>query len=187
MTELVPVDECIWLAEGDTVSFYGFPYPTRMVVVQLPRRQVWVWSPIGLTANLRAEIDALVRDKPGQFKGGMFTPSDGRAEPFKAVPAIARALQRRSGLVRENCAVRTLGKGDCVGELAYISEGEHTATVTAQNNVLAIKLDVPISNWGSIPVQMRFNSAFQKTLARRLATTTRELGKFVKDAARQTA
>jgi len=55
-----------------------------------------------------AEVDALVKDKPGQWRGGMFTPSDGRAEPFKAVPALARALRKHGGRVRENCAVRAL-------------------------------------------------------------------------------
>jgi glycine/D-amino acid oxidase-like deaminating enzyme len=54
------------------------------------------------------EVDALVDTPPGQFVGGLFTPSDGRAEPFKAVPGIARAVQRRGGIVREACAVRAL-------------------------------------------------------------------------------
>jgi glycine/D-amino acid oxidase-like deaminating enzyme len=54
------------------------------------------------------EVDALIKDKPGQWRGGMFTASDGRAEPFKAVPALAKLLQRSGGLVRENCAVRSI-------------------------------------------------------------------------------
>lgn len=54
------------------------------------------------------EVDDLVRDKPGQWKGAMFTPSDGRAEPFKAVPALARSLRRHAGLIRESCAVRSV-------------------------------------------------------------------------------
>lgn len=54
------------------------------------------------------EVDDLVKDKPGQWKGGMYTPSDGRAEPFKAVPALARALRNAGVLVRENCAVRSV-------------------------------------------------------------------------------
>jgi len=54
------------------------------------------------------EIDALIKDKPGQWKGGMFTASDGRAEPFKAVPALAQALRNRGGLIREGCAVRSV-------------------------------------------------------------------------------
>jgi glycine/D-amino acid oxidase-like deaminating enzyme len=42
------------------------------------------------------------------FVGGMVTPTDCRAEPFLAVPAIARGVQKRGGLIRENCAVRTI-------------------------------------------------------------------------------
>ncbi len=87
----------------------------------------------------------------------------------------------------DDCMVCTLMKGDCVGELAYISDDTHTATVVARNNVLAIKIAIPISKWASIPVQMRFNGAFQKTLVNRLARTTRELGQFIKEAARQPA
>lgn len=55
-----------------------------------------------------AEVDALVGDKPDQWRGGLYTASDGRAEPFKAVPALARALQQRGGRIREACAVRSL-------------------------------------------------------------------------------
>ena len=87
----------------------------------------------------------------------------------------------------DGCMVCTLSQGECVGELAYFSDGAHTATVVARNNVSAMKFEIPISKWGSIPVQMRFNSAFQKTLVERLERTTRELGKFIKEAARQSA
>lgn len=87
----------------------------------------------------------------------------------------------------DGCMVCTLSQGECVGELAYFSDEAHTATVVARNNVSAMKFAIPISKWGSIPVQMRFNSAFQKTLVERLERTTRELGKFIKEAARQSA
>ena len=45
---------------------------------------------------------------PGNWVGGLITTSDGRGEPFVAVPALARAAQREGALVVENCAVRTL-------------------------------------------------------------------------------
>lgn len=61
MNRLVPIGENIWLVEGDVVSFYGFAYPTRMVVVRLGNGLVWVWSPIGLSANLRSEVDEIGR------------------------------------------------------------------------------------------------------------------------------
>ena len=50
-----------------------------------------------------------------------------------------------------------------------------------------MKFAIPISNWGSIPVQMRFNGAVQKLLVERLERTTRELGKFIGKAAQQPA
>lgn len=61
MSILQPIGESIWLADGELVNFYGFPYPTRSVLVQLKNGLLWVWSPIGLTNNLRAEIDAIGR------------------------------------------------------------------------------------------------------------------------------
>ncbi len=56
---LASIDDTIWVAEGGTVSFYGFPYPTRSVVVRLPADALWIWSPIALTPELRREIEAL--------------------------------------------------------------------------------------------------------------------------------
>ena len=49
----------IWTVEGPVVSFLGFPYPTRMAVIRLSDRTVFVWSPIPLSASLRTEVDAL--------------------------------------------------------------------------------------------------------------------------------
>lgn len=49
----------IYLAEGPTVSFAGFPYPTRMVVVRLTQGELWVWSPIALTKELVEEVQTI--------------------------------------------------------------------------------------------------------------------------------
>lgn len=56
---LIEIAEGIWLAEGEIVSFYGFAYPTRSVIVRLDDGGLWVWSPIGLDPPLRTELDAL--------------------------------------------------------------------------------------------------------------------------------
>jgi glycine/D-amino acid oxidase-like deaminating enzyme len=56
----------------------------------------------------KSEVGSLIRTSTDQWLGGMVTPSDARAEPFKAVPAIARGVQARGGMVREACAVRAL-------------------------------------------------------------------------------
>ncbi len=49
----------IWMADGSPVSFFGFAYPTRMVVVRLSGEKLWIWSPIALTNGLIREIEAL--------------------------------------------------------------------------------------------------------------------------------
>jgi hypothetical protein len=51
--------EKLWIAEGEIVSFFGVPYPTRSVIVRLESGDLWVWSPVELTAALRAEVDRL--------------------------------------------------------------------------------------------------------------------------------
>jgi Domain of unknown function (DUF4336) len=61
MSRLENVDGALWLAEGEIVSFYGFPYPTRGAIARLADGRLWVWSPIRLDAELRGEIDRLGR------------------------------------------------------------------------------------------------------------------------------
>jgi glycine/D-amino acid oxidase-like deaminating enzyme len=55
--------------------------------------------------------EEVARDYPnikGNWLGGMITPTDGKGEPFVAVPALARAAQRNGAAIAETCAVRTL-------------------------------------------------------------------------------
>jgi glycine/D-amino acid oxidase-like deaminating enzyme len=48
----------------------------------------------------------------GKWIGAMVTPSDGRGEPFVAIPALARAAQRAGVSIVEECAARTLDVQD---------------------------------------------------------------------------
>lgn len=61
MTTFVPVADDIWIVDGDNLDFYGFPYPTRSVVVRLQNGGLWIWSPIALTDRLRSEIQTIGR------------------------------------------------------------------------------------------------------------------------------
>ncbi len=49
----------IYIAEGPTVSFYGFPYPTRMAAIRLSTGGIWVWSPVALTDELINSVNAI--------------------------------------------------------------------------------------------------------------------------------
>jgi glycine/D-amino acid oxidase-like deaminating enzyme len=73
----------------------------------------------------RADVAAQFPDIGGQWAGGMVTETDGRGEPFRAVPALARAVQRAGGIVIENCAVRALD----------IEGGKVAGVVTEQGRV----------------------------------------------------
>lgn len=49
----------LWVADGGVVSFFGYDYPTRMVVVRLDHGGLWLWSPIQLERGLVEEVRAL--------------------------------------------------------------------------------------------------------------------------------
>ncbi|KUM28146.1 PTS sugar transporter subunit IID [Mesorhizobium loti] len=54
------------------------------------------------------ETAGLIKGMSRSFKGAMTTPSDMRAEPWMAVPALARLAARKGVKIVENCAARTL-------------------------------------------------------------------------------
>jgi hypothetical protein len=49
----------LYVAQGPTVSFFGFPYPTRMAVARLADGSVWVWSPVALTGELADAVNVI--------------------------------------------------------------------------------------------------------------------------------
>ena len=53
----------LWLFDGPVVTgMAGFRFPTRMAVVRLPSDGgLWIWSPVALTEDIRAAVDALGR------------------------------------------------------------------------------------------------------------------------------
>jgi len=79
---------------------------------QLEKFESWhrVAKEQGLNTRMLSnhEVQASVPAVRGRWVGGMLTPSDGRAEPFVAVPALARAARGLGVSVIENCAVRTV-------------------------------------------------------------------------------
>ncbi|GAB6040276.1 DUF4336 domain-containing protein [Endothiovibrio diazotrophicus] len=56
---LQPAGEGIWTYEGETVSFYGFPFPTRMTVVRLADGGLWIHSPERIGDGLREALAGL--------------------------------------------------------------------------------------------------------------------------------
>ena len=54
------------------------------------------------------EIKERFSNVAADLVGGMVTETDGRAEPFVAVPALAKAAREHGAVIAEACAVRTL-------------------------------------------------------------------------------
>jgi len=52
------IDRDICIADGPSVPFLGFSYPTRMTVVRLTGGDLWVCSPIRLDRDLIAAVEA---------------------------------------------------------------------------------------------------------------------------------
>lgn len=79
---------------------------------EMAKHQAWLDSVKELSLDSRLltpkDIDHLVPGGIGRWAGGIYTPSDGRAEPTLASSAIARAVMAKGGVIVENCAVRTL-------------------------------------------------------------------------------
>jgi len=69
----------------------------------------------------------------GNWKGAVVTPSDGRAEPFEAVPTLARGCQRLGVAIAEDCAVRgvSYSAGKVSGVVTELGEVRCQAVVCA--------------------------------------------------------
>lgn len=88
----------------------------------------------------REEARKLSGATDDRWLGGIATASDGRAEPFTAVPTIAAALREKGGLVREHCAVR------CIETEA----GKVSAVVTEHGTVKTSNVVCAAGGWSSL-------------------------------------
>jgi hypothetical protein len=59
MAVLEQLGSDIWIASGPAVASLGFHYPTRMAVIRLPGGALFVWSPVGMSHELRSAVEAL--------------------------------------------------------------------------------------------------------------------------------
>ncbi|MDE2445327.1 MAG: FAD-binding oxidoreductase [Alphaproteobacteria bacterium] len=80
---------------------------------QMAEKEKWVREnavPYGLATKLigSEEVDKLLPGSMINWKGAMYTANDCRAEPFLAVPAMARGLQATGGQIFTQCAARGL-------------------------------------------------------------------------------
>ena len=86
------------------------------------------------------EVDALTGSEGRKWKGGIYTPSDGRAEPAEAAPAVAKAFERLGGTVLTDCAVRTVES----------AAGKVTGVVTEKGTIACQAVVCAAGAWSSL-------------------------------------
>ena len=87
----------------------------------------------------KAEIAERFPQVRGKWLGGIETKSDGRGEPFVAIPALARAARRLGVTIVEECAVRTLD----------IAAGRVAGVVTEKGRVRCAKAVLAGGAWST--------------------------------------
>jgi glycine/D-amino acid oxidase-like deaminating enzyme len=96
---------------------------------QMATYEAWTDSVQALSLGSRllsaSDIDELVPHGKGRWAGGIYTRSDGRAEPSIAVSAMARAAIAKGAILVQNCAARTLST----------SGGKVSAVVTEKGEI----------------------------------------------------
>lgn len=111
---------------------------------EMQRFERWVTqaAPSGVDSQILSPKD-LAKVIPGMsepYFGALHTPSDMKAEPWVAVPAIARSAARHGAVIVENCAARILERaGGCV-----------SGVVTEQGTVKTNQVVVAGGAWSSL-------------------------------------
>ncbi|MCP5088937.1 MAG: FAD-binding oxidoreductase [Rhodobacteraceae bacterium] len=111
---------------------------------EMERREAWLPVArdhgISSTALSAAKVSDLFGGQSRSWIGAVQTPSDARAEPWQAVPAVAELAQQDGALIREDCAVRALDQ----------TAGKITGVVTEQGRVLAEQVVLAGGAWSSM-------------------------------------
>lgn len=100
--------------------------------------------------------DMLIRE--GEIDNAFFIIAVGAADVLKGGKLINR-----------------LERGDCVGEIGFLSATRRTATVTATTSLLALKINAGLMEQVSRDCQLRFYKVFTETLIYRLSLTSAKL------------
>lgn len=95
----------IWIADGGPTAVAGFRYPTRMVIIRLTDGGLFVCSPIDLSDELRAQVNALgevrVLIAPNSLHH-LFLAQWKQAYPSAKLHVAPRLRQRRTDFAHED-------------------------------------------------------------------------------------
>ncbi len=124
-----------------------------------------------------AEVARMLPDAARRWKGGMFTASDMRAEPWIAVPALARAAVRAGVTIVENCAARMIDvaagrvagvvteQGRITASAVVVAGGAWSALLLRRHGISIPQLSVRATVVATAPMAPVFDSATSDTIA----------------------
>jgi len=69
---------------------------------------------------------------------------------------------------REEKTIGSIDPGECVGEIAYLTEQPRSASVKTLTKVAVLHITAKLAEWASLPLQMRVNKSFQQALIDRI-------------------
>jgi glycine/D-amino acid oxidase-like deaminating enzyme len=87
----------------------------------------------------QSEVSAMVPNAAG-WVGGIWTASDARAEPWRAVPLLAQAAERFGAHIHEECAVRALD----------VAGGRISGVITEKGRIKADRVVLAAGGWSSL-------------------------------------
>jgi len=117
------------------------------------------------------EIDEIISASSMMtFQPGQAIIQEGAIENAFYILAKGSAEVRKGGKV-----LHVLDKGDCFGEIGFLTTAKRTATVTATTQVLVLKSNASLMDQLSQDCQLRFYKVFTETLIYRLTITSAKL------------
>jgi glycine/D-amino acid oxidase-like deaminating enzyme len=138
----------LWKAMAAEMPGLGFAQHGTMYLARSQDEmlgfEAWMVQARGMGLDVRLQSQAQVYGRYDrasvQWVGGLFTESDGQAEPWVAVPLLAAGAVRRGAVIVEDCAVRRL---DLAG-------GRVVGVATEQGRIACDQVVVAGGAWSSL-------------------------------------
>lgn len=121
------------------------------------------------------EVDEiLAASKMISYEPGSVIIQEGDIDSSFYIIAVGEAEVLKSGKL-----IQVLGKGDCLGEIGFLTRTRRTATILAKKEVLALKVSASQMERVSKDCQLRYYKVFCETLIYRLSVTSAKLSSLV--------
>jgi len=85
-------------------------------------------------------------------------------------------LSGTAAVKKNDTTIASIGRGECFGEMAYLSGESRTATVMADTDCILLKISAMLLDKSSQDIQLLFLKRFAMTLLRRLSVSINQIG-----------